>query len=65
MLVRLTFGSRAGEVHDFLPREASAMLADGRAVAVDAAPPSPLVIEHHDPVVAVRRAPASGKRRTR
>ncbi len=31
MLVVLQFGSRAGEVHDFLPHEARAMLADGRA----------------------------------
>jgi len=31
MLVRLAFGSRAGEVADFLPHEAQAMLADGRA----------------------------------
>lgn len=35
MLVRLLFGSRAGEVHDFLPHEAHAMLADGRAVRPD------------------------------
>jgi hypothetical protein len=57
MLVRLMYGSRAGEVHDFLPREASAMLADGRAVAVETAPPSPVAIAHRDPVVASRRAP--------
>lgn len=38
MLVRLTFGSRAGEVVDFLPHEAQAMLADGRAVRPDVAP---------------------------
>lgn len=31
MLVQLHFGSRAGEVVDFLPHEARAMLADGRA----------------------------------
>lgn len=31
MLVRLAFGSRRGEVVDFLPTEARAMLADGRA----------------------------------
>lgn len=65
MLVRLMYGSRAGEVHDFLPREASAMLADGRAVAVDAAPPSSVVIEHRDPIVAARRAPDRGKRSRR
>jgi len=31
MLVELRFGSRVGEVHDFPPHEARAMLADGRA----------------------------------
>lgn len=31
MLVRLAFGSRAGQVVDFAPHEARAMLADGRA----------------------------------
>jgi hypothetical protein len=31
MLVRMRFGSRRGEVMDFLPHEARAMLADGRA----------------------------------
>lgn len=38
MLVRLAFGSRAGEVVDFLPHEARAMLADGRAVLPDSVP---------------------------
>lgn len=32
MLVQLQHGSRVGEVHDFPPHEALAMLADGRAV---------------------------------
>jgi hypothetical protein len=36
MLVRLAFGSRVGEVVDFLPHEALAMLADGRATRPDA-----------------------------
>lgn len=40
MRVRVQFGSRVGEVVDFPPREAAAMLADGRAVAVDDAPPA-------------------------
>jgi hypothetical protein len=40
MLVRLAFGSREGQVVDFLPHEARAMLADGRAVLPDA-PPAP------------------------
>jgi hypothetical protein len=31
MLIEIRFGSRVGEVHDFLPHEARAMLADGRA----------------------------------
>lgn len=41
MLVRVLFGSRSGEVCDFLPSEARAMLADGRAVLpeTDTAPP--------------------------
>jgi hypothetical protein len=38
MLIRLTFGSREGKVLDFLPHEARAMLADGRAVLPDAEP---------------------------
>lgn len=40
MLVRLAFGSRAGEVVDFLPHEALAMLSDGRATRPDAALPA-------------------------
>lgn len=36
MLVRLQIGSRTGEVIDFLPHEARAMIADGRAVLPDA-----------------------------
>jgi hypothetical protein len=31
MLIEIRFGSRVGEVHDVLPHEARAMLADGRA----------------------------------
>ena len=38
MLIRLAFGSREGQVLDFLPHEARAMLADGRAVLPDAVP---------------------------
>ena len=42
MLIRLCFGSRMGQVMDFLPHEARAMLADGRAVLPDAEPvPAP------------------------
>jgi len=54
MLVRLQFGSRVGEVVDFPPHEARAMLADGRATEPDAAPvdrlPTPLaaVERRHD-----------------
>jgi len=38
MLVRVQFGSSAGDVVDFLPHEARAMLADGRAVLPDSVP---------------------------
>lgn len=36
MLVRLAFGRRSGEVIDFMPTEARAMLADGLATLPDA-----------------------------
>lgn len=39
MLIRLAFGAHAGEVVDFLPHEAHAMLADGRASLPDEAAP--------------------------
>lgn len=39
MLIRLAFGAHAGEVVDFLPHEARAMLADGRASLPDEAAP--------------------------
>lgn len=69
MLVRLTFGSREGEVHDFLPHEASAMLADGRACLPGAlaspvetsVPASPLPVEARQD----RVAPGSKARRRR
>lgn len=38
MLIRMAFGSRVGEVIDFLPHEARAMLSDGRATLPDTAP---------------------------
>ena len=38
MLIRLTFGTRKGQVVDLLPNEARAMLADGRAVLPDVTP---------------------------
>jgi hypothetical protein len=50
MLVRLTFGARAGEVVDFLPHEARAMLSDGRGLPVGT-PAVPLV--PHEPVASV------------
>lgn len=37
MRVRVTFGTRKGEVVDLAPREARAMLDDGRAVVPDVA----------------------------
>ena len=40
MLVRLAFGSRVGEVVDFPPHEALAMLSDGRGSRPDDGTPS-------------------------
>jgi hypothetical protein len=65
VLVILQFGTRAGDVVDFLPHEARAMLQDGRAVAVESVPRSPVTVVSRDPVVAERRAPDRGKRRGR
>lgn len=62
MLVQLQFGSRAGEVVDFLPHEARAMLADGRAVAVsddDAVPPVPVGVATDRMADVVRPDPVS------
>lgn len=61
MLVRLTHGSRVGEVHDFPPREARAMLDDGRAEPVDG-PPARVAVPVEVPVVA-HRDPAPRRRR--
>lgn len=41
MLVKLAFGARVGQVVDYLPHEARAMLADGRATDPNA--PAPVV----------------------
>lgn len=61
MLIRLCFGSRMGQVMDFLPHEARAMLADGRAVLPDAEPvppPAPARVASRDD-----RGMPRGKRR--
>lgn len=63
MLIRLCFGSRVGQVMDFLPHEARAMLADGRAVLPDAEPvqtppPAPARVASRDD-----RGMPRGKRR--
>lgn len=65
MLVRMAFGSRVGEVVDFLPHEARAMLADGRATRVEE--PSDRLPTPSSPVEARvdRVAPAVKARRRR
>lgn len=66
MLIRLAFGHRAGEVVDFLPHEAHAMLADGRASLpeVAAAPGVAVVVERVE-VRQDRVHPRAKHRRTR
>lgn len=51
MLVRIAFGVSRGEVHDFLPHEARAMVADGRATWPEG---SPFYTAPDTPVVAAR-----------
>jgi hypothetical protein len=58
MLVRVQFGSRVGEVVDFLPLEARAMLADGRAVLPDSVPVTTAAVSGR-----VDRGMPEGKRR--
>jgi hypothetical protein len=63
MLVRLQFGPSRGDVVDFLPHEAHAMLADGRATLPESASPTVVsvsVAERED-----RVAPGAKRRRTR
>lgn len=66
MLVRLTFGLKAGEVVDLPVLSARAMLADGRAILPDAAPAAVSVEDaDHADRVAMRtdRGMPRGKRR--
>lgn len=68
MLVRITFGSRRGEVIDFLPHEAHAMLADGRATLPNATPSVPRDVSIVEVQVAARSdrgMPATKPRRQR
>lgn len=69
MLIRLMYGAREGQVVDLLPREARAMLADGRATLPSITPgdrdPAPALVTTTVATRADRGMPRQHRRATR